>query len=145
MLHRSAVIDLHAGFVYMRWMWFADMLGQDLSRAVEAALFDLVLEPRHAGDGLVVLDRRAAGGDACHRALNSSHLGKLPFDALIVERGQHAANIQSGCFHALPLSLHSTGFAAFTWTRRLAGQPDCSPWRILQQHDNWAAFTVRLT
>jgi len=85
-------------------MCLADMLGHDLAGAVEAARLDLVFEHRHAGEGFVVLDCRAAGRNAGGRASDSGDVPKLLLDRPIVEHGEHAPDIQSGCLHALLLA-----------------------------------------
>ncbi len=110
-LHRRPAAYRHAG------VRFADMFGHDLAGAVEAALVDLVLERRHAGDGFIILNCHAVRGDAGGRALDPGYPAELLLDGLVVEHGQHAANVKSGCFHASLLSLMSADFAAFTSSR----------------------------
>src|SRR6516164_1494587 len=110
------VTDMHA--VLVNGTWFADMLGHDLAGAVEAALVDLGLERRHTRDALIILDCHAVRGDGGGHALDPEYPAELLLDGLVVQRGQHAANVKSGCFHTSLLSLMSAGVAAFTWKRR---------------------------
>ena len=100
--------------VLVNGTWFADMLGHDLAGAMEAALVDLGFERRHTRDGLVILDCHAVRGDAGGRALDPGYPAELLLDGLVVQQGQHAASVESGCFHASLLSLMSADFAAFT-------------------------------
>src|SRR5215467_15650996 len=93
------------------------MLGHDLAGAVEAALVDLGLERRHTSDGLIIFDCRAVRGDAGGRVLDPGYQAELLLDGLVIQRGQHAANVKSGCFHPSLLSLMSADCAAFTSSR----------------------------
>src|SRR5262249_18778108 len=101
------VTDMPA--VLVNGTWFADMLGHDLAGAMEAALVDLGLERRHTGDGLIILDSHAVRGAAGGRALDPGYRAELLLDGLVVQHGQHAANVKSGCFHASLLSPMSAG------------------------------------
>jgi hypothetical protein len=83
------------------------MFGHNLAGAVKSARVDLVLQDRHTGDGFVIRDCNTVGGNAGGRRLDATQLAKLLLDALIIEHGQHAAHIKSGCFHALLLSFRS--------------------------------------
>src|SRR3979490_2107093 len=110
-LHRGPAAYRQAG------VRLADMPGHDLAGAVEAALVDPVLERRHAGDGFIILDCHAVRGDAAGRASDSRYPAELLLDGLVVEHGQHAANVKSDCFHASLRLLMSADFAAFTSSR----------------------------
>jgi hypothetical protein len=59
---------------------------------------------------------------------------------VVVEHGQHAAHIKSGCLHALLLSFQPGDFAAPASTQRCdaSGRPDCLSLAGLQQRDSRA-------
>jgi hypothetical protein len=84
-------------------MGFADVPWNDLASAMEAAFVNAILKFRQTGNGLIILNSRAVRRDTNSRPLDSGHPTELLLDALIIERRQHAANIKSGCLHALTL------------------------------------------